>query len=269
MSLDYTLSGSRASSSYSTSSSGYSGWQANPYSVLESKVNYRNGSKSMYKSNNPEPVAVEQPKPVIIYDKSHGYSNKVNSRFDSYYNPKPQQFEPSMFISPNRKNVKFVKASEEVQNLVEQAFHALTGKPLPEFNIRICSENEMAKFHPNWHPGIAGFAQPATQSIFVLEAPLDEIMVTIGHEIGHLLARSAENPQDEEAKAFAFSVAWARTIKEQNIGGLADNLVIPTPAKNGLHDKAWEFIQGLIKAGENPIALFYQLSSGYISAKRW
>ena len=95
--------------------------------------------------------------------------------------------------------------------------------------------------------------------------PGDELMITIGHEIGHLLAKSAENEQDEEAKAFAFCCAWISIIKEHNIGGLRDNLVIPTPAQNGVHDKAWEFVQQMIKHGENPIGLFYQLSSGYIS----
>jgi hypothetical protein len=264
MSLDYTISGSKAKSSYSASSSGYSSWQINPYSVLESRVQYGGGSgKQMYKTNM-RPVVVEQPKPAVIYDKSKGYSNRASDKFDAYYQRQQDLFQPQMFISPNRKNVKFVKASEEVQNLVEQTFHELTKKPLPDFNIRICTQQEMMKFHADWHPGIAGFAQPGTQSIFVLEAPLDEIMVTIGHEIGHLLARSADNPQDEEAKAMAFSIAWARTIKEHNIGGLADNLVVPTPARNGVHDKAWEFIQGLIKAGENPMGLFYQLSAGYI-----
>ncbi|MBW2994821.1 hypothetical protein KY312_00565 [Candidatus Woesearchaeota archaeon] len=261
--IDYTVSGNRASSSYSTSSSGYSGGFS-PYSVLENKVHYGKSSNKMYASNKPAPVVVEQ-KPTIIYDKSGGYSNKVSNKVDSYYkNNNQNQFQAEMFLSANRKNVKFVKASGEIQKLVEQTFQLLTKKPLPNFNIRVCTPKEMRKAHPNWHESIRGFAQPGTQSIFVLEAPLDELMVTIGHEIGHLLARSAENEQDEEAKAFAFCIAWIRTIKEHNIGGLGDNLVIPTPAKNGLHDKAWEFIQGLIKAGENPIGLFYQLSSGYI-----
>jgi hypothetical protein len=261
-SIDYTVSGNRASSGYSTS--GYSsGFYSNPDSVLESKVHYGGKANSMYAGNKPTQVVVEQ-KPTIIYDKSGGYSNTVKSQFDSYYKPNMNQFQPETFLSPSRKNTKFVKAPEEVRALVEQTFQLLTKKPLPNFNIRVCSPQEMKKFHPNWHESIRGFAQPGTQSIFVVQAPMDELMVTIGHEIGHLLARSAENEQDEEAKAFAFCVAWIRTIREHNIGGLKDNLIVPTPAKNGIHDKAWEFVQSLLKAGENPIGLFYQLSSGYI-----
>jgi len=262
-SIDYTVSRNQASSEYSTSGDS-SGFYSNPYSVLESKIKYGNSSSKMYASSKPAPIVVEQ-KPTIIYDKSQGYSNQINNQVDSYYKPNRNQFQPEIFLSPTRKNAKFIKASEEVQKLVEQTFELLTKKPLPNFNIRICTPEEMRKAHPNWHESIRGFAQPGTQSIFVLQAPLDELMVTIGHEIGHLLARNAKTEQDEEAKAFAFCFAWIKTIKEHNIGGLRDNLVIPTPAKNGLHDKAWEFVQGLIKAGENPIGLFYQLSSGYIS----
>ena len=261
-SIDYTVSGNRASSSYSASASFYS----QPYSILENRVQYADSASKQYSSQTQSQVVVEAPK-TIIYDKSQGYSNKIKDKFDSYYKNDKQDdmFKPEMFLAPNRKNVKFIKAPEEVQKLVEQTFELLTNKPLPNFNIRICTPEEMQKAHPNWNPSIKGFAVPAAQSIFVLQAPLDELMITIGHEIGHLLAKSAENEQDEEAKAFAFCCAWISIIKEHNIGGLRDNLVIPTPAQNGVHDKAWEFVQQMIKHGENPIGLFYQLSSGYIS----
>jgi hypothetical protein len=263
-SIDYTVSGNRAHSSYSVNSDSLGGFHPQSYSLLESRVNYETTVRQSYSAGTPE-LIIEAPK-TIIYDKSQGYSPKLHSKSDAYYkSEKHDLFAPEIFLSPNRKDVKFVKASEEVRALVEDAFHALTGKPLPNFNIRICTPAEMKKAHPNWHESIRGFAVPSTQSIFVLQAPLDELMVTLGHEIGHLLAKSASSEVDEEAKAFAFSVAWIQAIKERDIGGLGKNLVVPTPARNNIHDKAWEFVQQMLKSGENPIGLFYQLSSGYIS----
>ncbi|MBW3017373.1 hypothetical protein KY316_03285 [Candidatus Woesearchaeota archaeon] len=245
---------------------GGKGYSKNHYSgpsILESMVaGYRNDS-AVYETHS-APELVVEPEKQIIYDKSaSGYEKKSD---DNYYskNPKPEDFAPELFLAPDRKNVKFVKATEEIKEMVVKTFELLTGKPLPEFNIAVCSADEMKKHHPNWNPSIRGFAVPSTQSIFCIEAPLDELMITIGHEIGHLLTKSLDNPRDEEAKAFAFSRAWAQVKKEHNIGGLGENIKIPAPAKNDLHDKALEFVNEWVKAGESPVSIFYKLSSGYI-----
>ena len=75
-SIDYTVSGNRASSSYSASGSFYS----QPYSILENRVQYADSASKQYSSQTQSQVVVEAPK-TIIYDKSQGYSNKIKDKF--------------------------------------------------------------------------------------------------------------------------------------------------------------------------------------------
>ena len=46
------------------------------------------------------------------------------------------------------------------------------------------------------------------------EARLDEMMITIGHELGHAYGRLLSDPALEEAKAYAFTEAWVKVIVE-------------------------------------------------------
>ena len=66
--------------------------------------------------------------------------------------------------------------------------------------------------------------------------------------------------RDEEAKAFAFSIAWMRKIKELNIGNLATAIKLSRPAENGLHNVALDFVMNKIEKGSNPLTLFADLS---------
>ena len=75
-------------------------------------------------------------------------------------------------------------------------------------------------------------------------------MLTIGHELGHVLTKTLDNPQDEEAKAYAFSLAWMNVIREYDIAGLADAIVAERPAENGLHNVAFFFVERLIRQGK-------------------
>ena len=90
----------------------------------------------------------------------------------------------------------------------------------------------------------------------------------IGHEIGHVLTETLPNKHDEEAKAFAFSIEWARTIKEHNIANLGlsikDELDF-NPAKNGLHDVALSFVDSMVKTGRRAMELHDGLVKQYIS----
>ena len=71
--------------------------------------------------------------------------------------------------------------------------------------------------------------------------------------------------RDEEAKAFAFSIAWMDTIKKHNIAGIG-NAVLPNPARNGLHDVAYEYMIELIEQGKkNAMQLFKDIASGAVS----
>ena len=82
------------------------------------------------------------------------------------------------------------------------------------------------------------------------------------------LDRSLPNKHDEEAKAFAFSVEWAKTIKKHNVANLGLNIkedIDFQPARNGLHDVAFSFVDFMVKKGRNAMQLHDDLSRKYMS----
>jgi hypothetical protein len=89
-------------------------------------------------------------------------------------------------------------------------------------------------------------------------------MLTIGHEIGHVMSYTLQNERDEEAKAFAFSMAWMHAIRKNNIAGIA-NCVNPNPAKNGVHDIAFEFVIEQAEKDKKAMQIFEELKRGEIS----
>ena len=179
-------------------------------------------------------------------------------------------------LKPARPVTQFISDAEDVRDTVIETFHALTGKSFPDnLTISICSEDEMKKAHRansgTWHPGILGFAvnrHPFPSSIFVMKGSLDEVMLTLGHEIGHVLTKRLENPVDEEAKAFAFELAWAKTIIENDIGCLARNFNVDfRPADNGIHDRAFNFVQDMITKGRLAMDLFWDIAHRIVKTK--
>ena len=116
------------------------------------------------------------------------------------------------------------------------------------------------------NPGVRGLsinrkAEGLISDIFVLEDELDRVMLTIGHEIGHVLTTSLRDKRDEEAKAFAFELAWLQTIHKFNILGLKEcmNINMLNPAVNGLHNTAL----GLVKKELNaltPLQVFQKFN---------
>lgn len=171
---------------------------------------------------------------------------------------------PTEFISSRDSQQK-----EIVGSLVQDAFEATTGKKLPkDIMIRICTEKEMKKLHSGWHKGVAGFSINrkgfGMSEIFVKEDELARLMLTVGHEIGHVLTFPMADAIDEEAKAFAFSLAWMNAVKENNIGGLCE-AVNPMPAKNGLHNVAFDFLAGQMKKGKIAIDVYSELVNGKLS----
>ncbi|MBD3259269.1 hypothetical protein GF371_01400 [Candidatus Woesearchaeota archaeon] len=179
-------------------------------------------------------------------------------------------FRPGQFINPSAPKTKFIRASEQVKELVEQTFIELTGKELPCLNIDVCSEKELRKEHARlggqWSPGILGFCNHSTGSIFVLENNLAELLLTIGHEIGHLLSEPLPDLIDEEAKAMAFASAWAQAIHENNIGNLGSHIQMHQPATNGVHNVASHFVNNMLDDGMVAMDVFEQLSRKYISS---
>jgi len=111
-----------------------------------------------------------------------------------------------------------------------------------------------------WSEGIQGFCLES-KHIYVREADLASIMLTIGHEIGHAMSL-ALNPIDEEAKAYSFSIAWMEIIRKQNIAGLRDYFVSDNPAHNGLHDIAFFSVLRLMDKGKKAIEIFHDLIAG-------
>ncbi len=102
--------------------------------------------------------------------------------------------------------------------------------------------------------------------IFVRENHLDQLMLTIGHELGHVFTKSLINRHNEEAKAFAFEIAWLKAIIEHNIAGLQNSFRLDiNPAKNGLHDIAFEHVKKWLKVGKKAIEIYWELVKGILT----
>lgn len=174
-------------------------------------------------------------------------------------------FVPSVFIK-SQSSV-FVGHARDIEQPAREAFEKTTGLQFPEnIFITIGTKDQLKGVHEQrsgrWDDSIVGFSfnghGQRPSEVFVLEGSLDRVMLTLGHEIGHVLSQTLPDARDEEAKAFAFSLAWIRTIVDHNIAGLA-NCINPNPAKNGLHDVAFAFVSGKLKEGHQPLTLFKDL----------
>ncbi|MFC1741620.1 hypothetical protein ACFL3V_03740 [Nanoarchaeota archaeon] len=182
----------------------------------------------------------------------------------------------SGLLKKRRPVTQFVDDASEVQGMVVETFEKLTGQAFPDnIVVRVCDEKSMKKAHSanggTWSPGIMGFALNRgsdNSSVFVRKNHLDALMLTLGHEIGHVVAPLLGNPVDEEAKAFAFELAWAKCIVENDIGGLADSFDVDfMPAANGLHDKAFAFVQDAVQKGKDSLRIFWEVAKGMLSVK--
>ena len=189
------------------------------------------------------------------------------------YNTSPE-YQSSIttgLLKQRRPLTQFVEDAEEIKEISVTAFEALTGQPFPDdIVVRVCSEEEMKKMHSanggTWSAGIMGFAinrHPYPSAIFVRKNHLDALMLTVGHELGHVLSQRLDDALDEEAKAFAFELAWVKTIVDNNIAGLGANFNPDfTPASNGLHDKAFAFVQKTVNKGKEALKVFWELAKG-------
>ena len=164
----------------------------------------------------------------------------------------------------------FIDEVDQIKDYIKSAFQKTTGYELPvDISIKLCSNEELKKIHESfggrWEDSIRGFSINNTRQIFVKRSDLDKVMLVIGHEIGHVLSHSLPDKKNEEAKAFAFEIAWMKTIVEQNIANLKDNIAIDfTPAKNGLHDISFNFVRKIISAGKRALDVYWGLMYGII-----
>jgi len=168
----------------------------------------------------------------------------------------------------------FVGDAEQIKELVCETFRAVVNEELPEnLLINLCTLEEMMNIHSafgKWQHGILGFSMNSNGNginhIFVRKGELDRVMLTIGHEIGHIFTRTLDNGKDEEAKAFAFCFEWVKTIKENNIGNLADSVNLDiNPAENNLHDVAFNFVRRKVAEGTKAIDLHWDIVRRYVS----
>lgn len=253
----------------STPSSSYS---SQNYSSLEQAVQYTPVMRS-----SEEPAEIMQPE-AFVEKKSYkgNVAMYTEGRYLTNRTKEQAYFAPDVFL--NDTPTEFISSEDEEQgklilSLVEDAFEATTGKKIPkDLKIKVCSEEELKSFHKanngKWNQGIRGFSINrrgfGTSEVFVKEDELARLMLTMGHEIGHVASLPMNDAVDEEAKAFAFSMAWMNSIKENNIGGLS-TVINPRPANNGLHNVAFDFVLKLLEKGRNALEVYLELIRGEIS----
>ncbi len=171
-------------------------------------------------------------------------------------------FIPDNFLKPGDWG-KFVGKAEEIHEFVEKAFQAMFNAPFPsDIKVSLLNEEEFRKIAPG--PGCMGLSinrrkQGLLSEIFVKQEVLARVLLTFGHELGHVLTETLDNSHDEEAKAYAFSLAWMKLIKENDIAGLKNTIVTENPANNGLHNVAFFFVEKMMKKGKRVWEIYQEL----------
>ncbi len=249
---------------YSSSLEYIVGYYSNSYS----RINYF--SKNIDDNYSFESESSMLFEPQYIRNASHTKYKNQQNYFTNYAN---HTFTPEIFLSPSRPKAKFVDDNNEVKSFVEETFELMMKEKLPSnISINILPLDEFKALHSrfgSWNNGILGFSiNGDNKKIFVRENHLDVLVIVIGHEIGHVLTETLPNKHDEEAKAFAFSIGWAKTIKEHNIANLGLSIKEKLdfqPARNGLHDIALSFVNLMIEKGKKAIELHNDLVKSYVS----
>jgi len=171
------------------------------------------------------------------------------------------------FLIP-RKGPVFVGDLAELKEFIEETFEKTTGKTFPkDVVIRLLTNKEFENakaFGKSFSPNVLGFAinrknTGLPSEIFIRKGELAQLMVTIGHELGHVISPRLKDDKVEEAKAFAFQLAWMKTIKENNIANLSTAIQLNPPAQNGIHDSALEFVLEKVKKGIDALELFGEI----------
>ncbi len=250
---------------YMASSSSYSG------NSLSDTHQYSSSGNTFYSTSSPQahddmfvpsPVYSSGIESVVshIYDPNQNYNfMKVEQNYN---------FQPASFLKPG-KGSKFVGDAEDVQEHVEQTFEKMFDKPFPD-NIKVSVVNQEKFSKLTTSSGTIGLSinrmkDGLLSEIFILNDSLGRVMLTIGHELGHVLTETLDNPHDEEAKAYAFSLEWMRIIKENDIAGLGESIITENPADNGLHNVAFNFVHQLIQTGKNVWEVYLELINRVLS----
>ena len=246
----------------------------NTIKTIESTLNYIPSSTKPYEAISHQKSNYEQ----------GNYENKFDKRDNlSKYDPThPNRIMTTtyavshdFFLAKNRPLTQFVGDANEISELIEEAFLKTSGEKLPkDVVINLCSKDELKIIHSKfgkWDEGIQGFALNRKHlgnfsEIFILKDFLDKTMLTIGHELGHVFTHSLPSKHDEEAKAFAFELAWINAIREHDIGNLRACINADfKPAENGLHNVAFSFVLSFLKNGVDALSLYWELVKKNVS----
>jgi hypothetical protein len=203
---------------------------------------------------------------------SHTYSTRIG--YEEGHPASETVHNPQIFLSPNRPEAQFIdNLTPQLKKKIAQIFRLTTGFEMPEdIAISILPAHELERQHSkvskNWNNDIQGFAlnrknMKGVSSIFVRHNPLDMLIMTIGHEIGHCLSIPKEDILLEEEKAFAFELAWMKTIHRHDFFGLKGSMRMSllNPSENGVHDVALQSVRERL-GDKEPIEVFREIS-GY------
>ena len=224
-----------------------------PVNKIDINFGYLSNVISHYEAN---PKAVRSKLSSLDIMSKGANSNLVHIETD---------FHPAEFIRPRKGGI-FVSGAETIQKEIIYTFEKLMGEEFPsDIKISVLKNIEFRKICPQ--PGVVGVSYNRrglglVSEIFVLEGNLASVMLTIGHEIGHVLTKTLQNPALEEAKAYSFSFAWMEVIRENNIAGLGKSFVTSLPAANGIHDKGYFLVQKKIDFGTHPFSVYRDLVIG-------
>lgn len=241
---------------------------SNNYSTLES-IAYHSAPSGSYSSNINYMAEAVQPQQQFYIPKQEQiklYSNSNNTLYQ-IQKTRPTNIEysfvPDNFLKPGQTK-RFIGDAEEIQEYIEEAFLKTTDKQFPpDIQITVCPPQKFKKILNQ--PGVRGFSinrkqQGSTSEIFVLNDDLARVMLTVGHEIGHVISKPLNDKRLEEAKAFAFSKAWMKTIRQHNIADLKNAIILENPANNGIHDIAHQFINKF--KDKDPLKLYWEIVGG-------
>ena len=158
---------------------------------------------------------------TLNYDQNTNYTNNTHTYSNNYHLNTPQQpIISTSFLNENRPTTPIITDLKEIREIIQKTYRTITNEEIPdEIQIQILNEKEFKKL-PIYSPGLAGFCYngygKGISKIIVKQDHLDSLLLTIGHEIGHVLSPTLPNKHDEEAKAHAFSLTWMETIRDNN-----------------------------------------------------
>ena len=198
---------------------------------------------------------------LIPYSKNQSSYNFLNIQPEYH-------FVPDNFLKPGKEGI-FVGKAEEVREFVEENFEKIFAQPFPgNIKMSILNQEEFRKIAPSHNTiglSLNRGNEGLLSEIFILNDSLARVMLTIGHELGHVLSKTLPNPHDEEAKAYAFSLLWMKIIQEHNIANLSESFVTEHPAENGLHNVSFAFVHQLISQGKEAEEVYQQLIAEELS----